>query len=197
MIDIRPLTPDRWDDFATLMGPRGGADGCWCTIWRQSAKDYRANRGDANRNLMRQRVETARPPGLLAYEAEAPVGWISLAPRQEFPRMAASRILAPEGAGDDWVVTCFFIKAGQRGKGIGTALLKAACEFAAGQGATRLTGYPIDPGAARYANSFAWTGIRAAFTAAGFQEAARRSEKRPVMVRHLTPPSGTGVAGGG
>src|SRR5829696_449986 len=28
-----PLTPDRWADFESLVGPRGACGGCWCTVW--------------------------------------------------------------------------------------------------------------------------------------------------------------------
>lgn len=185
ILAIHPVTAERLGDFERLMGPKGGADGCWCMIWRQAAAAYKVNRGDVNRDLMRARIADGPPPGLIAYDGEVPVGWVSVAPRAEFPRMAGSRILAPAGAEDDWVVTCFFIARGHRGRGVGTALLEAAVTFAAGHGARQVTGYPIDPRGGRYASGFAWTGIAAAFLKAGFAEAERRSEKRPVMVRRL------------
>ncbi|MEK1934037.1 MAG: GNAT family N-acetyltransferase, partial [Pararhizobium sp.] len=40
--EARPLTPDRWDDFATLFGPQGACYGCWCTYFRVSAKERQA-----------------------------------------------------------------------------------------------------------------------------------------------------------
>ena len=185
-IEVHPLTPDRWADFEALMGPRGGAEGCWCMLWRRSAAAYRDGQGEGNRRAMLARVrDGACPPGLLAYRDGAPAGWISVAPRAEFPRMANSRIVGPVDDRPVWPVSCFFIKRGLRGKGIATALLTAACGFAASHGAEVIEGYPIDPLGKRYANAFAWTGLMRVFEKAGFTEVARRSEKRPVMRREL------------
>jgi GNAT superfamily N-acetyltransferase len=99
--------------------------------------------------------------------------------------MANSRIVGPVDDRPVWPVSCFFIKRGLRGKGIATALLTAACGFAASHGAEVIEGYPIDPLGKRYANAFAWTGLMRVFEKAGFTEVARRSEKRPVMRRQL------------
>lgn len=185
-IEVLPLTPSRWGDFETLMGPKGGAEGCWCMLWRLSASAYRAGRGESNKAAMRDRVESGpRPPGLIACRGGAPVGWISIAPREEFPRMARSRVTAPVDDSPVWSVTCFFIKPGSRGKGVATALLAAACDFAADHGAEAVEGYPIDPLGKRYANAFAWTGLMRTFQKAGFTEIDRRSEKRPLMRREL------------
>jgi len=181
-----PLTPERWADYETLMGPRGGTEGCWCALWRVSAAAFRAGKDEGNRRFMKARVcDGPRPPGLIGYAGDAPAGWISIAPRAEFPRMEKSRITAPVDDLPVWSVTCFFVAPGNRGKGIATALLEAACAFAAAHGATTVEGYPVDPLGERYANAFAWTGLKRVFECAGFTEVARRSEKRPVMRRRL------------
>ena len=181
-IEVHPLTPDRWPEFETLMGPRGGAEGCWCMLWRRAAAANRDGRGEGNHRAMAARVrDGACPPGLIAYRDGTPAGWISVAPRAEFPRMANSRIVGPVDGLPVWSVTCFFIKPGSRGEGVATALLIAASDFAASHWAELIEGYPIDPRGKRYANAFAWTGLMRVFEKAGFTEVARRSEKRPVM----------------
>lgn len=186
-IETHPLTPDRWADFEALMGPKGGAEGCWCMLWRLPAAVYKDSRGAANRQAMRARVRDGIcPPGLIAYRDGTPAGWISIAPRAEFPRMAASRIFAPVDDLPVWSVTCFFIKPGNRGQGVASALLAAACGFAASHGARVVEGYPIDPLGERYANAFAWTGPMRVFESAGFREVARRSEKRPIMRKEVS-----------
>jgi GNAT superfamily N-acetyltransferase len=184
---IHPLTPDRWPDYERLMGPKGGAAGCWCALWRVSAAEFRAGQGAGNRRFMEDRVRSGpRPPGLIAYRDGMPIGWISVAPRKEFPRMEASRITAPVDDAPVWSVTCFFIRPGSRGKGVASALLEAACRFAASHGARLVEGYPVDPMGEHYANAFAWTGLMRVFERVGFTEVARRSEKRPVMRRDVT-----------
>ncbi|HSF95898.1 MAG TPA: GNAT family N-acetyltransferase [Thermohalobaculum sp.] len=185
-IEVRPLTPGLWEDFEALMGPKGGAEGCWCMLWRVPASVYKDGRGEPNRQAMRARVlEGGRPPGLIAYLDRVPAGWVSIAPRTEFPRMENSRIVGPVDTRPVWSVTCFFIKPGSRGRGVATALLAAACGFAAQHGAQVVEGYPVDPHGERYANAFAWTGLMRLFEKAGFAEVARRSEKRPIMRKEV------------
>jgi GNAT superfamily N-acetyltransferase len=142
---------------------------------------------------MRRRVGARPAPGLLAYEAGRPVGWVALAPREEFARLGTSRVMAPVDETPVWSVPCFFVDRTQRGRGLTVPLLKAACAYAASQGAIAVEGYPIDAKGARLAPTFAWHGLAAAFDAAGFREVARRSPTRPVMRRRIR---GKGRAGG-
>lgn len=181
MIRVAPLTPGLAPDFEALMGPNGASAGCWCMLWRLRARDWTAGKGAGNRDAMRARIAAGPPPGLIAFAGAGPVGWVSVAPRAEFPRLAGSRVLAPVDEVPVWSVTCFFVKAGWRARGVATALLAGAVDFARAAGAGVLEGYPVDPGGARYANGFAWTGLLRLFAAAGFREVARRSPARPIM----------------
>ena len=181
---IEEATADRWDDFTTLMGPRGGAEGCWCMLWRLSARDYKAGQGDANREAMRD-VFGEGSPRLLAYDGETPIGWCSVAPRTAFPRLETSRNFKPVDDTPVWCVTCFFVVKAHRGKRVAERLLEAACDFAASRGGEAVEGYPTDTGGARDTRWFSWTGYLAAFERVGFREIARRSPKRPVMRKSL------------
>jgi hypothetical protein len=67
-------------------------------------------------------------------------------------------------------------------------MIRAAVAHARANAATTIEGYPHEPGAERMAAAFAWTGFASAFRAAGFEEVARRSPKRPIMRRALVPP---------
>lgn len=176
------------------MGPNGGSGGCWCMLWRMSAKAHKAATGEGTRQAIRARVEAGPPPGLVAFRAGVPAGWISVAPRAEFPRLGGSRVLAPVDGQPVWSVSCFLVTRPQRGQGVAGALLAAACDFAAAQGAEILEGYPIDPGETRYAPSFAWTGLATLFAGAGFAEVARRSPRRPIYRKRLGP-TGAVLAG--
>lgn len=182
---IHPLTPDRWSDFEALMGPKGGVGGCWCMLWRQSKREHDRNAGAGNRAAMQRLVDSKPPPGLLAYDGDRAVGWLSLAPRSAFPRLENSRVLQPVDDAAVWSVTCLLIARGHRRQGVGTALLTAAAAFARKHGATLLEGYPIAPKAGSYPDAYAWTGIERQFVAAGFVEVARRSGTRPIMRKAL------------
>ena len=180
-----PLTPERWPDFETVMGPKGGCGGCWCMLWRRRKADYDKRVGDGNRKDIRAIVEGGEEPGLLAYETERPVGWISLAPRERFVRLETSRVLKPVDDRPVWSVSCFLVAKDCRNRGVAEALLRAACTFARQRGASILEGYPIEPKKRPYPAAYAWTGFASVFRRAGFEEVARRSDTRPIMRKRL------------
>jgi hypothetical protein len=62
-------------------------------------------------------------------------------------------------------------------------MLEEAVRYAAGDGAGMIEGYPVEPKKGSTADVFAYTGLASVFRAAGFTEAARRSETRPIMRR--------------
>ena len=187
--DTQPLTPERWPDFETVMGPKGGCGGCWCMLWRRRKANYDKRVGDGNRDDIRAIVEGGEEPGLLAYESDRPVGWISLAPRERFVRLESSRVLKPVDDQPVWSISCFLVAKDCRNRGVAEALLRAACAFANQRGASILEGYPIEPGKRPYPTAYAWTGFASVFRRAGFEEVARRSETRPIMRKRLEEPS--------
>ena len=181
--DIRPLTPARWDDLARLFGPRGACAGCWCMYWRRAARDYRSGQGAGNRRALLRLVKSGKAHGLIAYDGREPIGWLSLGPREHFPRLEGSRILSPVDGQPVWSVTCLFIARAHRRRGLSVRLLDAAAAYAARRGARLLEGYPQAAEGRHLPEAFAWTGIDSAFAAAGFAEVARRSPTRPIMRR--------------
>jgi len=156
-------------------------------MWfRESAADFRGNAGEPNRRAMRAIVDERRVPGLLAYVDGEPVGWCSLAPREEFARIERSRTLARVDDAPVWSVVCFFIHRDHCGEGVASALLRAAIDHAAARGARILEAYAVDPEHRKITNSEAYTGPVPLFRAAGFREVARRSPGRPIMRLELS-----------
>ena len=192
---IVPVTPSRWTDLERLFGPKGACAGCWCMFMRLPTAEYRRGQGEGNRRALRALVQK-RPPGLLAYEEGEPVGWIAVAPREEFQRLENSRVLSPVPGEHVWSSPCFYVKAGHRGGGLSLALLRAATAYAERKGAASLEGYPNANSAQKQAAAFVWTGFESTFLRAGFREVARRSPKRPILRRVLggraRPESATG-----
>lgn len=187
-LEVRPVTPDRWDDLVKLFGlDRGAYSGCWCMWWRQRAKEYERDRGAANGEAMRSIVEDGREPGLLAYRDDRPVGWVSVAPREEFGRLDRSRVLARVDDEEVWSIVCFYIDRRDRRSGVGTTLLGAAVRRASERGARWVEAYPVDLEATtvRKASAELFTGTLAMFEEAGFVEVARRSPTRPVVRRRV------------
>ena len=177
---FRPLTPDRWGDLERLFGPRGACAGCWCMWWRLSRPEWNRGKGEGNRKAFRKLVRSGTEPGVLAYADGEPVGWCAIAPREQYPRLASSRILQPVDDQPVWSVTCFYIARSFRHQGLSAALLKAAADFARARSAKIVEGYPHDVKKTA-ADVFVYTGLASAFRKAGFKEVARRSKTRPVM----------------
>jgi GNAT superfamily N-acetyltransferase len=183
-ITTAPLTPERWADFDALMGPMGGSGGCWCMLWRQTKAENDANAGEPNRATMKAIVDSGAAPGLLAYDGDTPVGWISVAPRPAFPRLETSRVLKPIDDQEVWSVSCFLIERTRRRQGVATTLLEAACAFVADHGGRIVEGYPIVANR-DYPDVYAWIGFDTVFRRAGFEEVARTSTKRRIMRKVL------------
>ncbi len=193
-IRVKPATPERWPDVERLFGERGACAGCWCMWWRLGRKDWERGKGASNRRALHRLVAGGETPGLLAYAGGEPVGWCAVAPREAYPVLERSRTLARLDDEPVWSVVCFFVARPFRKRGVSGILLRAAVEFAEKRGATFLEGYPVEPRKGAMPDAFAWTGLAAAFREAGFVEALRRSESRPIMryeIRRSSPTPGT------
>jgi GNAT superfamily N-acetyltransferase len=169
-VDLRtePVTPARWDDLVTVFGERGVPSRCWCAYLRQPRADYRA--GPANREALHRVVDAGHEPGLLAYAADEPVGWVSVGPRADFlPRLERSRSLRPLPGDGFWSVLCFVVPPRHRRQGVAAALLAGAVGFARERGARAVEGYPLDDsGGRRWSSADAFVGVASMFVRAGF-----------------------------
>jgi GNAT superfamily N-acetyltransferase len=181
---FHPVTPDRLPDLELLFGPRGACAGCWCMFWKQTGQEYEAGKGARNREAMRRQVREGVVPGILAYDAEGPVGWCAVEPRSAYSRLSRSRTLAPVDDGPVWSVPCFFVARRARGTGLTSALLAAASAHARRAGGRILEGYPVDP-RGETADAWLYTGLLTTFARAGFAEVARRSPTRPLVRKPL------------
>ena len=88
--EVHPLTPDRFDDFADVVNPNRRSTHCWCLSHRLPVKEIEALGGGDRERAMRCLTERTNPPGVVGYEDDVPVGWCSIGPREEIPRLAAS-----------------------------------------------------------------------------------------------------------
>ncbi|MFB7800885.1 GNAT family N-acetyltransferase, partial [Isoptericola sp. NPDC056134] len=77
----------RYDDFATVVGPRKeGVRGCWCMSYRDSRVSAEDRPG-----FMADLCTTDPGPGVLAYVDGEVAGWCSVAPRSTYRRLMNAR----------------------------------------------------------------------------------------------------------
>jgi len=128
---------------------------------------------------MRDLVDEGVEPGLIAYADGVPAGWVALAPRERYKRLATSKQL---GAVDDkpvWVIPCFFIHRDFRRQGMMTRLLTAAIAYARSKGVETLEAFPLDV-EGKMSSIQMYTGKSSVFYELGFKEVVRR-DYRPIV----------------
>lgn len=183
---ISPLTPDLWPAFEDLFGKQGACYGCWCTYFRMPPATRRESNRERNKDHIRARIEAGPPPGLLAFEEGQAVGWMQIGARSDVPEFnnarRASAPLATADAADArvWVISCFFIRAKARGRGLTHQLVGAGIEFARRSGARALEACPMDQSNDRRSGSL-YVGSARVFEKAGFSRAVERRPGRPLM----------------
>ena len=201
-ITFKPLTPKTWDDFETLFGERGACGGCWCMWPRLSRKDFTKKKGAGNKRAVKTLAKKKEQIGLIGYVGKEPAAWCAFAPREKYIRMDNSKVLARFDEEPVWSIPCFFVSKNLRRQGLSTEILKGVIDYckklnrvpaqtqtgksrSAGKKVKILEGYPTVPYSEKIPDAFAWRGIPSAFIKAGFVEAARRSNPRPIMRYYL------------
>jgi GNAT superfamily N-acetyltransferase len=172
-LEIHPATADRYPDVCTMLAPKKpDAPACWCLSYRLSGSDPMLATGGGRAETMRRLTERTIAPGILAYREGEPVGWCSVGPRGDFHRLSRSRVLPRIDALPVWSVICFVVRAGYRGQGVASEMLRGAAAFAREHGADVLEGYPADTKGHRISGAFAYTGTRLMFERVGFVKVA-------------------------
>ena len=186
---LKPLTPERWPDLEAVFNAKGCsiARGCWCMYYRETgcpAVPAGRKLADVRKQRLKRLAANDPPPGLIAYRGKLPIGWISLAPRAEYLKLANSPVMKPVDERPVWSVICFVVPSEHRHQGVAAAMLGKAVAYARRKGARLLEAYPIDkPG--RGKDDWLWHGTFSMFRKAGFEEVARRKPHRPIVRLHL------------
>lgn len=171
-ITVAPASAERFDDVATMVGPRNpDANVCWCLSHRLDARTNRELVGPARGEYVRELCGRPVAPGVLAYDGHEVVGWAAVAPRAELP-FARSRKIPHVDDLPVWSVWCIRVRPGRRGRGISHALLAGAVDYARSQGAPAVEGYPVDNQGQKVDLTMAYVGTRSLFERAGFTKAA-------------------------
>ncbi len=182
---IRPLTPERWDDLATVLGP-GGIGGCWCMYWtlpnsRAWADGAKGGRNAGNREAFQSQVDAGPPAGLLAYEGDEVVAWCRVMERAKLPGLQRSRYFKTDlDIAGVWSLPCFVVRSRHRGRGLTTVLTRAAIAFARDWGGRFLEAYPWDT-TQKKTPSAIYLGLASTFERLGFVVVQRTAPHKPMM----------------
>ena len=153
---------------------------CSCQRWRMRSTPFREAGKEGRVAALAGQIAAGEPVGVLAYddEGDGPVGWCSIAPRESYAAVLASRVI-PQVPGERvWSVACFFIAPRARHQGLTRKLLDAACGYAAQADAAVIEAYPSPDG-----KSYRYMGTRDLYRSAGFEEVAGPPGGRSVMRR--------------
>lgn len=167
-----PATLDRYDDVATMLGPKNPASSvCWCLSHRLNSKTNKELVGPERGAFVRELCARAVSPGVLAYDGHVVVGWAAVAPRSELPFARSTKIPHVDDL-PVWSAWCLRVRPGHRGRGIAVPLLEGALDYARSHGAPAIEGYPVDNNGEKVDLTMAYVGTRTLFERAGFTKAA-------------------------
>jgi GNAT superfamily N-acetyltransferase len=181
-------------DLQAVFGVRGAAAYCQCQRYKLRPREA-FSKFPVEERARRLREQTAcgysgsgTTSGLVASLDGEPVGWCAVEPRSAYEGLARNNRVPWDGRSEDkgdesvWAVTCVFVRAGYRGRGLAYALVRAGVDHARGRGARALEAYPIltAPG-----QKISWdeihVGTPSVFDAAGLAEVSRPTKRRVVM----------------
>ena len=192
-IRVVPANEVPWDDIQAVFGTRGPAANCWCQRYKLAPREAFSKFPASERaERLREQTHLGEPDapataGLVAYLDGEPAGWCAVEPRTAYPALLRVYRTPWEGRTEDradgsvWAVTCVFVRAGYRKRGIAYALAAAAVDHARSRGARALEAYPMR----KEAGAITWdeihVGAETIFTAAGMTEVSRPGIRRAVL----------------
>ena len=181
-----PLTADRFEDFADVVNPNRRATHCWCLSHRLPVREIEQLGG--RERAMRTLTEREPAPGVVTYRDGRPVGWCSIGPRSDIPRLVKSKLITPIDDVPVWSIICVVVRSGHRRQGVTKEMLMGAVDYAAALGAPAVEAYPVDP-PRRMDLTMAFVGTKAMFDAAGFEVVGQTdavASKMPRLVMRRT-----------
>ncbi|KUM31237.1 GCN5 family acetyltransferase [Arthrobacter sp. EpRS66] len=165
---IEPLAESRMEDFAAVVNPNHRQKHCWCLSHRLSAQEIRERGGEDRYEAMCSLAREKIAPGVIAYLGDQPVGWCSISPRAQIPKLENSKLIRPVDDLRVWSIICMVVRGGYRRRGVNRQMVLGAVEYAKSLGAPAVEAYPVDP-EGRMDLTMAFVGTRKMFEEAGFE----------------------------
>jgi GNAT superfamily N-acetyltransferase len=185
---IKPLSPDTWQAFASLVEAHNGVwGGCWCVEFHLDGK----LRGPHRRALKERKVNEGETHAALVFDGSRCVGWCQFGPTEELPRIKHIKIYhAAAGTPPDWRITCFFVDKEYRGQGVASLALAGALDNIAIHGGGTVESYPEDAESRHVSASLLHNGELAMFERQGFKRVRKIGKNHWVVSKEVDSASG-------
>lgn len=146
---VRQLKPELVNDYLRFFDEDAFTDfphwsGCYCGFYDTPGEDWdpTAKAGPTHRAARADRIISGGAQGLLAYVDSRVVGWCNAQPRPNFRNMRHYSVAIDNPNEPVGSIMCFLVAHGYRGRGVCTALVKAACDMFQSLGLEIAEGYP-------------------------------------------------------
>lgn len=182
-LDIKPLSPDRLEDFLYFFDTVGFSDNpdwssCYCRYYHFTGtrEDWAAASGKENRDAVSMLIREGVMRGYLAYDDGKPAGWCNANLKGNFPLLKHFPDFSTPEESSTTAIVCYVISPALRRRGMAKALLgrviadcrgalKTAGNTAAGSGSRFVEAYPRKGGETDAAH---YHGHLAMYETAGF-----------------------------
>ena len=190
-MEVVPANEVACSDLQTVFRTRGQGARCQCQRYKLRPRESFAGFPVEERmHRLREQTDCGNPgsgatSGLVAFLDGEPVGWCAVEPRTAYEGLIRNQRVPWEGRDEDkndsgvWAVTCVFVRAGYRRRGISRALARAGVDFARRSGARALEAYPMTT--ANAIDEELHVGTVGIFAEAGLAEIGRPTLRRAVM----------------
>lgn len=193
MVELRvvPANQASWEDLQSVFGTRGVGSRCWCQRYKLFPREsFGGFPAEERAERMREQTACGDPgspytSGLVAYADDVAVGWAAVEPRPRFHGLVRNQRVPWEGREEDrddesvWAITCLFVRAGHRRRGVSGELARAAVAFARERGARVVEAYPMTTD--RAIDEELHVGTVRTYADAGLVEVGRPTSRRAVM----------------
>lgn len=188
---VVPANEAACEDLLAVFGTRGPGSRCFCQRYKLArGESFGGFPAEERASRLRDQTSCGDPgapttSGLVAYLDDEPAGWCAVEPRTAYTGLVRVFTVPWKDRAEDrtddtvWAVTCLFVRAGRRRRGVSRALARSAVAFARDRGARALEAYPMTTTAA--VDEELHVGTVRTFAAAGMRQVAAPTPRRAVL----------------
>ncbi len=171
-VSIKPLSEVSDGDFLHFFDYEAFVDnphwaGCYCQFYLTDhhSENWEKLTAKQNRAAAEEKIKSGVMRGYLAFLDGKVVGWCHAGPRSGFAALVGDPEIGVDDEDKVGSIVCFIVSPGERGNGIATKLLEAACKDFKEKGLELAEGYPRVEAASQAAN---YHGPQKMYEQAGF-----------------------------